>query len=276
MFWTKHNWALGSLITISPGASKIDITVPVGVADSILDGFYDYQILKGDGQPLSPEFINVNRSFQRITVETINTTEGLFYLKLYYVLKEHVTVFSDRTVFNDVIYDKPTGYRQERIKTQGFRTVDWDGDYTSPGFLFDNVNIAIWKPFTDYRLGDIVAYKSYNWTSLQNQLGIEIFDDSKWSKLDVTPEKQLISNFDYKIKEFSDFFEVSSEGIGQSQRELARHTIGYQTRDYLQNLSEDPVTQFQLYQGFIREKGTANAITKVFGKLVVLEQIVLY
>jgi hypothetical protein len=267
MFWTKHNWAIGSLITISPGASKLDITVPVGVADSILDGFYDYQILKGDGQPLPPQFINVNRSFQRITVETVNTTEGLFYLKLYYVLKEHVTVFSDRTVFNDVIYDKPTGYRQERIKTQGFRTVDWDGDYTSPGFLFDNVNIAVWKPFTDYRLGDIVAYKSYNWTSLQNQLGTEIFDDSKWSKLDVTPEKQLIANFDYKIKEFSDFFEVSSEGIGASQRELARHVIGYQTREYLQNLSEDPVTQFQLYQGFIREKGTANAITKVFGKL---------
>jgi hypothetical protein len=267
MFWTKHNWAIGSLITLSPGASKLDITVPIGVADSILDGFYDYQILKGDGKPLAPQFINVNRSFQRITIETVNTTEGLFYLKLYYVLKEHVTVFSDRTVFNDIIYDKTTGYRQERIKTQGYRTVDWDGDYTSPGFLFDNVNIAVWQPFTDYRLGDIVAYKSYNWTSLQNQLGTETFDDSKWSKLDTTPTKRLVSNFDYKIKEFSDFYEVSSEGISQSQRDLARHAIGYQTRDYLQNLSEDPVTQFQLYQGFIREKGTSNSITKVFGKL---------
>jgi hypothetical protein len=267
MFWTKHNWAIGSLITLSPGASKLDITVPVGVADSILDGFYDYQILKGDGKPLSPQFINVNRSFQRITVETVNTTEGLFYLKLYYVLKEHVTVFSDRTVFNDIIYDKTTGYRQERIKTQGYRTVDWDGDYTSPGFLFDNVNIAVWQPFTDYRLGDIVAYKSYNWTSIQNHLGTETFNDANWSKLDTTPTKRLVSNFDYKIKEFSDYYEVSSEGIGASQRELARHAIGYQTRDYLQNLSEDPVTQFQLYQGFIREKGTANAITKVFGKL---------
>ena len=50
------------------------------------------------------------------------------------MLKEHVTLFDDRTVFNDVIYDKTTGYRQERIKSRGFRTVDWDGDYTSPGF----------------------------------------------------------------------------------------------------------------------------------------------
>lgn len=267
MFWTKHNWAIGSLITLSPAAQKLNVFNTIGVADNILDGFYDYQILKSDGKPLAPEFINVNRSFQNLTIETVNTIEGIFYLKLYYVLKEHVTIFDDRTVFNDVIYDKTTGYRQERIKTQGFRTVDWDGDYTSPGFLFDNVNIRTWQPFTDYKLGDIVAYKSFNWTSLKNQLGVETFDDTNWSKLDSTPTKRLVTNFDYKIKEISDFYEVASDGLSESQRTLARHSIGYQTRDYLQNLSEDPVTQFQLYQGFIREKGTSNSITKVFGKL---------
>jgi hypothetical protein len=267
MFWTKHNWEVGSLIALSPAAEKVDVTVSVGVADNVLDGFYDYQILKGDGKPLQPRFININRQFQNVTVETTNTTDGIFYLKLYYVLKEHVTVFDDRTVFNDIIYDKTTGYRQSRIKVQGFRTVDWDGDYTSPGFLFDNVNIQPWQPFTDYRLGDIVAYKSYNWTSLKNQLGVESFDETFWSILDTTPQKELISNFDYKVNQFSDYFEVTSQGAGQSQRDLARHTLGYQQRDYLQNLSEDPVTQFQIYQGFIREKGSANAITKIFNKL---------
>lgn len=267
MFWTKHNWEIGSLISLSPAAQKVDITVPVGVADNILDGFYDYQILKGDGKPLQPRFINVNRSFQNVTVETTNTTDGIYYLRLYYVLKEHVTIFDDRTVFNDIIYDKTTGYRQGRIKVQGFRTVDWDGDYTSPGFLFDNVDIKSWQPWTDYKLGDIVSYKSYNWTSLINQLGAETFNDTYWSKLDTTPTKQLVSNFDFKAKQFADYFEVSSEGINQSQRDLARHTIGYQQRDYLQNLAEDPVSQFQLYRGFVREKGTANSITKIFGKL---------
>ena len=267
MFWTKHNWEVGSLISLSPSAEKVNITIPVGVSDNILDGFYNYQVLKGDGKPLEARFINVNRGFQNVTVETTNTTDGIYYLKLYYVLKEHVTVFDDRTVFNDIIYDKTTGYRQGRIKVQGFRTVDWDGDYTSPGFLFDNVNIQTWQPWTDYRLGDIVAYKSYNWTSLTNQLGTETFNDTYWTKLDSNPSKQLIPNFDYKINQFSDYFEVSSDGVSQSQRDLARHTIGYQQRDYLQNLSEDSVTQFQLYQGFVREKGTANAINKIFSKL---------
>ncbi len=267
MFWTKHNWAEGSLLALSPSASKISISIPVGVADNIIDGFYDYQVLKSDGKPLSTNFINVNRSFQSIDVKTTNTTDGIYYLKLYYVLKEHVAVFDDRTVFNDIIYDKTSGYRQERIKSFGFRTVDWDGDYTSPGFLFDNVSIQTWQPFTDYRLGDIVSYKSYNWTSLVNQLGTETFDDTKWSRLDTTPEKQLVSNFDYRINSMYDYFDVLSDGLSTSQRDLARHTIGYQTREYLNNLSEDSVTQFLLYQGFVREKGTKNAITKIFDKL---------
>jgi hypothetical protein len=269
MYWSKHNWSIGSLISLSPGAEKVNISVPVGVADNLLDSFYEYQVLKTDGKVLPLQFINVNRDFQNITIETINTTEGIYYLKVHFVLKEHVVIFSDRTVFNDVIYDKATGYRQERIRTQGFRTIDWDGDYTSPGFLFDNVDIQAWKPFTDYRSGDIVSYRSYNWTSLVNQLGTETFVDTQWTKLDSTPEKQLIANFDYKINQFEDYYEASADGVGNSQRMLARHTIGYQTRDYLQNLAEDPVTQFQIYQGFIKEKGSANAITKVFNKLSV-------
>lgn len=267
MFWTKQNWAEGSIITLSPAASAVELYVPVGVADNLLDSFYDYQIFKSDGTVLDTRFINVSRSFQKLLVETTNTTEGIYFIRLHFVLKEHVAVFTDRTVFNDVIYDKTTGYRQERIKTQGFRTTDWDGDYTSPGFIFDNVNIEAWQPFTDYKLGDIVEYQSRYWTSQENQLATETFDDTKWSRLDTTPEKQLVANFDYKANLFDDYYDVASEGVGQSQRELARHAIGYQERRYLQDLAEDPITQFQLYQGFIKEKGTANAITKVFDKL---------
>jgi hypothetical protein len=69
MFWTKHNWEPGAIIALSPSAQKLEISVPVGTPDNLLDGFYDYQILKGDGTPLAPRFINVNRSFQ-INIKT--------------------------------------------------------------------------------------------------------------------------------------------------------------------------------------------------------------
>jgi hypothetical protein len=267
MFWTSHNWAIGSLITLSPGAEKLTVLKNVGVADNVLDGFYDYNVLKDNGEPLDPRNIDVKRDFQSFTINTFNTTAGIYYLKVNYVLKEHVAVFDDRTVFNDVIFDKNTGYRQERIKTVGFRTTDWDGDYTSPGFIFDNVNIQPWTSFTDYRLGDIVSYKSENYTSKFNHTSEVEFNNNNWTVLDSNPEKQLVPNYDYRINQIEDYFAVDSQGLGQSQRELARHTVGYQTRDYLQNLAEDEVTQFKLYQGFIREKGTFNSITKIFDKL---------
>ena len=267
MYWTSHNWSVGSLLTISPAAQKLNVSFAVGVPDNLLDSFYDYQVYRSDGNPLAPNFINVKRDFQNITVETTNTTDGIYFFKAFLVLKEHVAIFSDRTVFNDVIYDKPTGYRQERIKSRGFRTVDWDGDYTSPGFLFDNVNISVWQPFVDYRLGDIVAYRSHNWVSQVNQQGQETFDNNNWTILDSTPTKSLVPNFDYKINQFDDYYALDADGLESSQKSLGRHAIGYQTRDYLQNLSEDDVTQFQLYQGFIRDKGTLNAASKIFDKL---------
>jgi hypothetical protein len=267
LFWTKHNWALGSLLTLSPSAEQVDASIPAGVADNLFDSFYDYQIYKADGSPLLPIFLNVNREFKKVKISTVNTNEGIHFLKIYFVLKEHVTLFDDRTVFNDVIYDKTTGYRQERIKARGFRTVDWDGDYTSPGFLFDNVNIDQWQPYTDYRLGDIVSYKSFNWVSKEGQIGSDLFNPNGWEKLDTTPTKGLVSNFDYRINQFEDYFETDADGLGSSQRDLSRHVVGYQTREYLQAMAEDNVSQFRIYQGFIKEKGTLNAVTKVFDKL---------
>ena len=267
LYWSRHNWSLGSLISLSPAANGVVLNTPLGVIENLLDGFYDYRILQSDGNVIPVNQINVNRDYQKVTISTVSNNIGIFLFKAYLVLKEHVTVFSDRTVFNDVLYDKTTGYRQDRIKSRGFRTTDWDGDYTSPGFLYDNVNIQVWQPFVDYKLGDIVAYKSYNWTSLTSQKGVEVFDDSLWTKLDSTPTKQLVSNFDFKVNQFEDYYNSDADGTGSSQRELARHAIGYQNRDYLQEIAEDQVTQFKLFQGFIREKGTNNAIVKVFDKL---------
>lgn len=266
MFWTQHNWSVGSLLTVSPGAQKLKITVPVGVADNLLDGFYEYNVLGSDGVPLDVKNIDVNRQFQEFVITTTGTEDGLYYLKVNLVLKEHVTIFDDKTVFNDVIFDKPSGYRQERIRSQGFRTVDWDGDYTSPGFIFDNVNIVSWQPFKNYSLGDIIQYRSINYTSLITHTSGQEFNANNWTLLDSEPKKQLIPNFDYRINQIEDYFDVDSDGLGKSQRDLARHTVGYQTRTYLESIAEDPVTQFQLYQGFIREKGTRNPLTKVFNK----------
>ena len=266
LFWSRHNWAIGSLLALSPCSNKLTINTPVGVVENLIDGFYDYQILTSAGTVIPVDQINVARNYQGTVVQVTNPANGIYFFKGYVVIKEHITVFNDRTVFNDVIYDKPTGYRQERIKSRGFRTMDWDGDYTTPGFVFDSAEIKDWQPFIEYKLGDCVTYKSYKWTSLKNQPMSEVFITENWSRLDFDPVPSLVPNFDFRIKQIEDFFSVDSDGSGSSQRDLARHAVGYQPREYLQSLSEDEVSQFNIYQGFIKEKGTRNAVEKVFNK----------
>ena len=267
MFWSTHQWAAGSLIALSPLSLQVNIRYPVGVSENIFDSFYDFNIFKSDGTPLKADEIDAKRSFQNLEVKSKLSNDGIYFLAINYVLKEHVALFDDRTVFNDVIYDKNSGYRQQRIKVRGFKTADWDGDYTSPGFIFDNVNIQDWQPFTDYKLGDIVSYREFYYTSLQNQTGSSEFNETNWTKLDLVPQKELIPNYDYKINQFEDYFNLDSDAVVGSQRELAQHTFGYQEREYLSNLIQDEVTQFKIYQGYIREKGSLNSISKVFDKL---------
>lgn len=267
MFWTSHNWATGSLITLSPSSQSLTANCAVGEVNNLLDQFFGYNILKSDGRPLLPQFLDATRSFQSFNLKAVNTTDAIYFARLLYTFNENIVVFDPKTVFNDIIYDAATGYRQERIKSQGFKTTDWYGSVATPGFIYDDAAISVWQPFTDYNLGDMVYYRSYTWTGQENQQGTETFDTTKWVKLSSTPKKQLVPNFDYKINQFDDYFNVSAEGVTSTQVAIARHALGYQSRTYLQNLAEDPVTQFLLYQGFIREKGTINAITKVFNKL---------
>ena len=267
MFWTSHNWAPGAILSVSPAAIKLKLVSTGGVADNLLDSFYEYTILKSDGTKLLPANIDVIRRYNEFALSPVNIRDGIYFARINYVLKEHVVIFSDRTMFNDVMFDKGPGYRQQRIKVLGFRTTDWDGDYTSPGFLFDDVNIQPWAPFVDYKLGDITTYKEFNYVSKVAQSGEVEFNPNNWEKLDSRPETGLVANFDYRISQFEDFYDLDSEGLGSSQRELARHSIGYQSRDYLRDLAEDDVTQYRLYQGFIREKGTNNSIKKIFDKI---------
>lgn len=268
LFWTRHNWSVGSLISLSPSSQRIEIDLKsIGVAENFLDTFYEYQILRVNGTVIPSENVNVDRQFRKIIVTPSTEDESIYFVRIILVIKEHVVVFSDKTVFNDIIYQPNTGYRQERIKVIGFRTVDWDGDYTSPGFIYDNVDIEIWQPFLSYRLGDIVSYKSFFWTSKFNHIGQQDFDVKNWTKLDLIPEKSLLPNLDYRTNLISDYYEVTEDGAGASQREIARHLLGYQSRKYLENLAEDPLMQFQLYKGFIREKGTNNSVNKLFEKI---------
>jgi hypothetical protein len=268
MFWTTQNWAEKSVITLSAGANKICYYKKYHVADDIFDNFYGYNLFKADGKKLIPAYASVYRdNDNRIEITTKNTPDGIFSVKLPLVQTEHVVLLDNTTVFKDYIYDLEPGYRQSRIKVMGYRTDKWTGGFNIPGFIYDNAKVTEWAEWTDYAVGDTVKHKEFYYVAKVKIPGQLNFDAKQWERLDKRPEPGLMANFDYKAKQFEDFYDLDTDNFDTSQQRVAQHLIGYQKRKYLENIINDDVSQYKFYQGFIQDKGTKNSLTKLFDAL---------
>jgi hypothetical protein len=266
-FWTTQNWSAGSVISLSPGADEIKFTADSAIVDNINDSFYEYSVYKQDGIILDPSFVTTIRKDNNFTIRPRNTADGIYHVTLNLVQKEHVILLDDVTVFNDVIYDQVQGYRQERIKVIGYRTGGWLGSFSIPGFIYDNAVVTEWTQWKDYALSDTVKYKEFYYSAKQNVPGSEEFDPTNWNRLSSKPESKLIPNWDYKANQFFDFYDLDTDSFDVDQQTIAKHLIGYQRRDYLENIINDDVAQYKFYQGMIRDKGTQNVLNKLFDPL---------
>ena len=268
LFWTTQNWDPGSLISLSPSAQKVSYKNEYAVVDDIFDSFYDYGIVKADGTKLQREFCNISRTQDNAFELTLkNTADGLYALKLPVVRKEHVVILDNETVFKDTIYDPAPGYRQERIRVLGYRTADWSGGLNIPGFIYDQATVTEWTPWKDYSIGDVVKYKEFYYTATTKISGVEFFNNANWYKLNEKPQPGLVTNLEYKTNQFADFYDLDTDNFDVNQQEIAQHLIGYQKREYLANIINDDVSQYKFYQGMIADKGTKNALTKLFDAL---------
>jgi hypothetical protein len=268
LFWTTQNWAAGSVITLSPGANEISFEREFSVVDDIFDNFYDYTLLKADGKKLDREFSSIARDNENaFGLRSKNTADGIFNIKLPLVQKEHVVLLDNKTVFEDVIYDQEAGYRQERIRVKGYRSDNWKGGLDIPGFIYDEAKVVDWETWKDYSVGTVVKYKQFYYIALDDLPGSEVFVSKNWQKLDGRPESKLIPNFDYRINQFTDFYDLDSDNFDAEQQKHAQHLTGYQKRQYLQNIINDDVSQYKFYQGMIQDKGTKNVLDKLFNAL---------
>lgn len=263
LYWTTQNWADSSVIALSPFSDVLSIKLNDSVIDNIFNSFYEYSILEASGQALPQRYLNVVRDEGLCEIKVTTENRGIYFARLYSVQKEHAIVFNNRTIFNDSIYDIETGYRQARVKLLGFRTANWNGDYFSPGFVYDTAVISDWKQFKDYKFEDVVRFNSNYYVAKKNLPGSEAFNFDDWRLLGKKPVAALIPNFDYKISQFEDFYSLDTNNFDEGQQQAAQHLIGYTPRVYLNNIFSDPVAQYKFYQGFIKEKGTRNSIVKL-------------
>jgi len=260
LFWSTQPWATRSIITLSPFADKVIYKSSNAVVDNL---FQSYEVLRADKSVFLKTDLNISRDDGICTIATAPNSDGIYYIQLNLVQKEHVIIFDNKTIFDDVIYKLETGSRQRRIKLVGFRTANWNGDYFSPGFVYDTAEIVDWVPNTPHTAGTTVRFNGKYYSAIRNIERRSSFDFNQWALLDKKPEPALLPNFDYKISQFEDFYSLDSDNFDEGQQRLSQHLTGYTPRVYLNNIFPNTISQYKFYQGFIREKGTQNAISKL-------------
>lgn len=263
LYWSTQNWIDNSLISLSPFADQLTYRYNDSVVENIFDSFYEYGIYSADGTPFPKQNLFVARQSGIFTINPINTGDGIYYARLNSVQKEHGMVFDNKTMFGDVIYDVETGERQRRMKLVGFRTANWNGDFFSPGFVYDQAKISTWKSHRNYIASDVVMYNGLYYSALRNIEGTAVFDVNQWTLLGTKPVAGLLPNLDYKITSFNDFYSLDIDSFDTNQQQAAQNLTGYTPRNYLNSIFTDPVSQYKFYQGYIREKGTKNAVDKL-------------
>lgn len=256
-----------SVISLSPAANKLTFNTALSVVTDITDDFNGYEIFKVDGQPIAYNLINSYREDNAVSYAS--PENGIFGASFYLVQKEQIVIIDNRTLFNDTIYNPESGYKQDRIKVAGYISTNWNGSFDVPGFVFDQAIIKNWEMWTNYAIGDVVKYKEFYYAAIGLILGTEHFNPIDWTKISKKPTAQLLPNWNYKASQFEDFYSLDSDNIDTNQQKMAQHLIGYQKRQYLENIIQDDVSEFKFYQGMILEKGTQNVLNKLFDVLSV-------
>ena len=255
-----------SVISLSPSAAAISFKTTLTVVDDISNKFNNYEIFKVDGTPITPNELDNYRNGNSVTYAP-RTTAGIYCASFYLIQNEHVIILNNTDIFNDVIYNPPSGYRRERIKVSGYVTIDWYGGLDIPGFIFDAATIKQWQPWKDYNMGDIISYQGYYYSANEFLPGTSAFDSTMWTQLNSKPSSQILPNWTNIATQFTDFYSLEVDSFDSQQQKIAQHLIGYQKRQYLENIIQDDVSEFKFYQGMIREKGTQNVLNKLFNVL---------
>ena len=76
-------------------------------------------------------------------------------------------------------------------------------------------------------------------------------------------ESTTLPNFEKIVNDFTHYYDSENPRVSLTVSDLAKHLIGYQTRDFLNNLISTDANKFAFYKGYIREKGTKQAFDKV-------------
>lgn len=240
VYWCQGAWGNNNFIALSPASNQVTLKRAQGQIQFVpgtISGVYP--ILNKTGNPIVERNLETLREDTEITIRPINS-DTIFGARLFVNTLEHVMILDNITQFNDIVY-QPLFYQyQPRVKVYTHRTRDWTGRLDAPGYF-------------------LVLQAGNTWA--------------------------LTSNFDKTAKDFTRFFNIDQakpytvkiNGTTAQQEQInsqsvvtdpvlnrmAKHQFSYQQRDYLRDLLLEDATEFEFFQGYIRQKGTFNSIAAI-------------
>ena len=260
--WSQQGWGAGSTIVLSPVMNSIKLinNNPPGVIDQIYGNLTQSRIMNQNFVLINPGSCIVVRENNTFSMTVIDgQTIALADLNL--VQYEHVLLLDNRTVFNDVIYDPALGNRQYRIRLKGSRTAQWTGQLNPPGFVYNSGEVDIWQAGKTYVQGSMVDYKNNYYFAGSAVPAALTFDFTKWTLYNKNQFKTgMLPNFSFNAEKFNNVYDIDNPPADQQLNAYSLGMIGFRERSYLKDLDLDMTSQGKLYQGFVSEKGSLNAI----------------
>lgn len=261
--WAAQGWKSGGVIVLSPVNNVLSVVTTNSVVDQISNTTYGGKLLDPNFNAIKSSEITVLRDSGEFKITSI-TGKTIAFAEFNLVQYEHVLLFDNTTIFNDILYKPDTGSRQFRLKLVGNKTDNWNGALSIPGFVYNNETVNEWHSGKDYLKGDLVTYKKQYYVATQDIAALSQFDFNYWKQINKSDIKTgLLSNFSNNAGKFINFYDVDSSLLDSQLGLMRSGLIGFRDRSYLTDLNVNQTSQTKFYQGFIKNKGTNQSISNL-------------
>jgi len=256
LYWANQGWGVNSLINLNPAATQLIAERPGAVIDNVMMQNIENIMLDQNRLPFDARNLIIERLENRFSVTSANG-QAIAYANLRYTSYENLVILDNVSIFSDLIYNPTTGARQNRVNVTAMTTTEWDGTLNAQGFVLNQDNVQPWAPNRKYAKGEIVNYKNTYWSAETIVQPKREFVYSDWVKSDYTKiQKGLLPNIANKADQLANSYNTQTANLERDNDLLSYGLIGFQPREYMAALNLDDVSQVNLYQQFIRSKGT--------------------
>ena len=255
-YWAEQGWSEGSLININPAANVLEFNRDRAIVEDLNDLAVNEMPLDQNRTPMTGRDYAVTRLGNQFTITGL-TNKSLSYLRVRATSYEHLLILDNRSIFNDLMYDPVTGLRQQRIRVDGYKTANWEGQLNARGFVLNQDNVPAWRANRGYNKGDLVEYKNSYWAANSKLQPAETFEYEDWAKIDYDQiNRGLLPNIANKADQMGKYYNNRVANLESDADLLSLGLTGFRKRDYLERLNLDDISQVAVYQNLVENKGT--------------------